>query len=85
VISSFIKHVDRKHGIAALIVLLLVLCSPGCGSSSGNFSDGQLGTAKAKPVEELYRYEGTGKAKQKTRIRRQDERHKELMKAKENG
>jgi hypothetical protein len=50
----------------------------GCGSSDVQ------GTAKEKKEEDRYRYEGTGKAKQKVLIRPREERFKELMKAAKN-
>ena len=37
------------------------------------------GPPRRGPEEERYRYEGTGKNKQKTQIRREQERFKELV------
>jgi hypothetical protein len=74
------NRVDPIHRAGALLVVL-ALCSSGCGSSGGDLSTGVPGTAKAKKEEDRYRFEGTGKAKNKTLIRRQDERLKELREA----
>jgi hypothetical protein len=79
--TAFVKLVDLRQGACALVLLVLVLGSPGCGSSRDDLSRGVQGTAKERPDEERYQYEGTGKAKQKTLIRRQDERLKQLKEA----
>lgn len=80
-ISALIHHAGPRSRAAAAVLLMLALGSSGCGSSPNELSSGIQGTAKEKKPEERYRYEGTGKAKQKTLIRREDERHKELREA----
>jgi hypothetical protein len=81
VISAFMNHVGPRISAGGLLLSLLALCSSGCGPSGEDISKGEQGTAKAKPAEELYRYEGEGAAKVKTRIRRKEERLKELQEA----
>jgi hypothetical protein len=75
VISAPVKHVAPRYRALALV---LVLFASGCGSSVNDLSSGVQGTAKPQTEEERYRYEGTGNVKQKTRIRRESERFKEL-------
>ncbi len=76
-ILTLIRGLDPRTCALAVILALLVPGAPGCGSSN-SMTNGVQGTAKEKKEEERYRYEGTGKAKRKTLIRRQDERLKEL-------
>jgi hypothetical protein len=86
VISALINPIAPRRRAGALLLLAVTLCSSGCGSSDQNGWSGVQGTAKEQKVEDLYRYEGTGKAKRKTRIRRETERFKELLEAdKKNG
>jgi hypothetical protein len=65
----------RRWSAVFAIAWCSSLILAGCGSSDVQ------GTAKEKKEEDRYRYEGTGKAKQKVLIRRKEERVKELMKA----
>ncbi len=76
-ILALIRRVDPKSCTLAVTLALLASTVPGCGSSN-SLTNGVQGSAKEKKEEERYRYEGTGKAKRKTLIRRQDERLKEL-------
>ena len=80
-ISAFIERFPARLGAGAPVLLALMLFGAGCGSSGTDLSSGQMGTAKARTEEERYKYEGTGTAKQKTLIRRRDERFKELIEA----
>jgi hypothetical protein len=80
VISGLIDHVGPRHRFGALVLMVLVLLSSGCGTST-DLSNGVQGTAKERKDEERYRYEGTGKAKTKTLIRRKDVRLQELQDA----
>ena len=73
-ISSSIRdfRLWRHAGLLAPIMLLALSC--GCGPSGQDMP----GTTKELKEEDRYRYEGTGKAKQKVLIRRKEERIKEL-------
>jgi hypothetical protein len=62
-----------------VVPLMLAALSSGCGSGQN-----LTGTSKELKEEERYRYEGTGKAKQKVLIRRKEERVKELRDAAKN-
>lgn len=80
-ISSSLGGFRPWRRAGAFVPIILAALSFGCGSDSE-----QVGTAKEVKEEERYRYEGTGKAKQKVLIRRKEERFKELReKAKESG
>jgi len=69
---------SRQRWVALFaVVWCCAVIVPGCGSSTGDVQ----GTSKEKSEEERFRYEGTGKAKQKVLIRRRDERQKELLDA----
>jgi len=69
---------SRQRWVAVFAVAwCCALVLPGCGSSTNDVQ----GTAKPKSEAERYREEGTGKDKQKTLIRRKDERQKELLEA----
>jgi hypothetical protein len=81
VFSSSTRNFRAWRCARALFLIILAALAFGCGSSQD-----KVGTAKEVKEEERYRYEGTGKAKQKTLIRRKEERLKELReKAKESG
>jgi len=68
----------RRWSALFAIACCFSLILAGCGSSDVQ------GTAKEKKEEDRYRYEGTGKAKQKVLIRPREERFKELIKAEKN-
>ncbi len=80
-ISIFLKgSVPRSLAGGRFLLILFAIGAYGCGPSATDVQ----GTAKEKKEEDRYRYEGTGKAKEKVLIRRKDERLKALSEAPKN-
>jgi hypothetical protein len=81
---SFGSKLGRRPRTGASVLILLAVIMSGCGSSEtigspDAKSSGKLASQVLKP-EQLYKYEGEGKAKRKVEISR-DERIKLLREA----
>lgn len=75
-ILAFIRRVDLRHWVGALVVAVLAYGSSGCGSPD---QGGTGGAPAAVKGESRIRVEGTGKNKTEVLIRRRDERVKRLQ------
>jgi hypothetical protein len=78
-IPAVLDRLAPRRLVVVPILLATAIGSPGCGSSG----QGSPGDGQEKKAPE-YRYEGTGRAKTKTRIRPRDVRREKLKEAAKN-
>jgi hypothetical protein len=76
VISIFMSRIDLRHCTRAMVLLVLLLGSSGCGSSN---QDVTVTTLHKNEPE--YRIEGTGKNQRKVRVNWRDAKHEEFIEA----